>query len=297
MTAPAGHRSRVIGSPLAGVHGTLIESDRRYGKHWHATYGVGLLEAGAQSSASGRGEVDAYAGDLITTNPGEVHDGRPLGAPARRWRMIYLEPEVLRGMLDDPGAHAADALALTRPVMQDGRLRASLSNCLRRMETGHAAHWTNPLHRLAFEEALVETCGMLLARHATAAMEAAPRMRVVPGRGEPPGDPIARARQRIADDPLDAPGLSELAALAQLSKYQFLRRFAQRYGLTPHAWLLVRRVEHARRLIAAGQTLAESAAASGFADQAHMSRLFLRHFGYTPGAWRAAQHTALRPGG
>lgn len=297
MTAPARHRSRVIGSPLAGVHGTLIESDRCYGKHWHATYGVGLLEAGAQSSASGRGEVDAYAGDLITTNPGEVHDGRPLGAPTRRWRMVYLEPEVLRGMLDDSVAAGADALALTRPVMQDGRLRASLSNLLHRMDAGYATRWADALHRLAFEEALVETCGVLLARHATAGMEDVTRMRAARGRGEPSGDALALARQRIADDPVDAPGLSELAALAQLSKYQFLRRFARRYGLTPHAWLLARRVEHARQLITAGQTLADSAAASGFADQAHMSRLFLRHFGYTPGAWRAAQRAAPRSGG
>jgi AraC-like DNA-binding protein len=44
----------------------------------------------------------------------------------------------------------------------------------------------------------------------------------------------------------------------------------------------------ARALIAAGEPLAEAAAAAGFADQPHLTRHFVRAYGYTPGAWRAA---------
>jgi hypothetical protein len=54
MKSAAGHhRSQVFGTPWEGVHGTAIESARHYGRHWHATYGLGLLEQGAQRSASG----------------------------------------------------------------------------------------------------------------------------------------------------------------------------------------------------------------------------------------------------
>jgi AraC-like ligand binding domain len=85
------HRARVFSSPWKGIYCTHIESGRHFGRHWHATYGFGFLEHGAHSSASGRGNVDAYAGDVITTNPGEVHDGRPLGGPSRRWRIVYVD--------------------------------------------------------------------------------------------------------------------------------------------------------------------------------------------------------------
>jgi AraC-like DNA-binding protein len=44
------------------------------------------------------------------------------------------------------------------------------------------------------------------------------------------------------------------------------------------------RVHRARDLILRGVALAETAAAVGFADQAHMSRAFRRTLGYTPGA-------------
>src|SRR5687768_9962782 len=110
---PVPHRSRVLASPWPGVYGTHIDSGRHFGRHSHATYGIGVLEAGAQRSASGRGVVEAHAGDLITTNPGEVHDGRPLGGPSRRWRMLYLEPQVLAAMAGT-GA-AGQRLELTRP--------------------------------------------------------------------------------------------------------------------------------------------------------------------------------------
>jgi AraC-like DNA-binding protein len=54
----------------------------------------------------------------------------------------------------------------------------------------------------------------------------------------------------------------------------------------PHAWLLQRRAEKARGLIRNGSSLAAAAASCGFADQSHMTRVFVRQFGFTPGAWK-----------
>src|SRR2546426_4351702 len=86
----------------------------------------------------------------------------------------------------------------------------------------------------------------------------------------------------------DAPSLADLARLTGLSRYQVLRRFERAYGLPPHAWLLRRRAERARVLIRDGCTLAAAALETGFADQSHMTRVFARQFGFTPGAWRRA---------
>jgi AraC-like DNA-binding protein len=61
--------------------------------------------------------------------------------------------------------------------------------------------------------------------------------------------------------------------------------------LPPHAWLRQQRVLRARALISQGHTLADVAAACGFADQPHMTRSFVQQFGFTPGAW---QHAALQ---
>lgn len=251
----------MLGTPWDGVYCTHIESARHYGRHWHATYGMGFVEHGAQRSASGCGNVDAYAGDVITTNPGEVHDGRPLGGSSRRWRIVYFEPGVLASM------GGADA-AITRPVIQDAPLRNALRRLFMLLENRGEA--------LACEEALVRACARLIERHTTAV-----QARELGGDVEP-------VRERLADDSQSTPTLSELASLAGLSRYQVLRRFVKSYGVPPHAWLLQRRAERARGLIRDGSSLVAAAAACGFSDQSHMTRVFVRQFGFTPGAWQKA---------
>ncbi|MBJ2156912.1 AraC family transcriptional regulator [Variovorax sp. IB41] len=271
MKTPPDHRSQVFGTPWEGVHGTAIESARHYGRHWHSTYGLGLLEQGAQRSASGRGKVDAYVGDLIATNPGEVHDGQPLGGPSRRWRMVYFDAGVMAAMNGDV---AAD-VALTRPVIQDARLGDTLRRLFTRLDDWRiASPDARRAESLACEESMAEVCGLLRDNHSTAA----------PSR-EASAD-VRQVRERLADELLAPPTLAELAAMTGLSTYQVLRRFEKTYGVPPHAWLVLQRSERARHLIRHGAGLAEAAAASGFADQSHMTRIFTRQFGFTPGAWQ-----------
>lgn len=269
MSAPDQHQCRVFGAPWPGVYGVQTDSARSFGRHMHGSFGIGWLEAGAQRSASGRGQVEAFAGDLLAHNPGEVHDGRPLGQVSRRWSMLHLEPAVLAGMADGQGQ-----VELLRPVMRDARLQQALVRALQRLQ-----HWqTHDAGRLACEEALAQVCGLLLARHAT----------VAPARAEMGA--LQHVRERLADDQLQVPTLDALARLAGMGgRYQLLRCFARVHGLPPHAWLLQQRAERARQLIAAGAVLADAALAAGFADQSHMTRVFVRQFGYTPGAWRQAK--------
>jgi AraC-like DNA-binding protein len=271
------HHSRVLASPWPGVYATETESARHYGRHWHSSYGFGLIDDGAHRSGSSRGAVDAYAGDMVCANPGEVHDGRPLGGPSRRWRTVYVEPQVLASIAAPPGSNASCDAEFTAPAFSDPRLRRALLRLLHRLDA-----WTGagPAGRageaLACEEALAEACGLMLRDHSTAA-----------ARPDEKGD-LARVRERLADAPLAAPTLAELAALAGVGKFQLLRGFKKAYGVTPHDWQLQLRADHARGLIRAGVGLAEAAARTGFADQSHMTRVFVRRFGFTPGAWRRA---------
>lgn len=268
------HRSRVLASPWPGVYATEIESARHFGRHWHTSYGFGLMDDGAHRSASGRGAVDAYAGDIVCTNPGEVHDGRPLGAPSRRWRTVYLEPQVLAEMA---GLQCAPcAVAFTQPAFSDERMRRALLRLLRWLDAWNDGRAARNGDVLACEEALARACGLMLRDHSTAAP-------LPEGAAD-----VARVRERLADAPLAAPNLGELAALAGLGKFQLLRRFKKAYGVTPHDWLLQQRADRARGLIRQGLGLSEAAASSGFADQSHMTRVFMRRFGFTPGVWQQA---------
>jgi AraC-like DNA-binding protein len=100
---------------------------------------------------------------------------------------------------------------------------------------------------------------------------------------------ISRARDRLDSDPASMITIEELAAESGLGRFRLVRDFAHATGLTPHAYLLQRRTELTRRMIAGGTPLAEAAIAAGFADQSHMTRNFTRRYGYTPGAYLAAR--------
>jgi AraC-like DNA-binding protein len=189
--------------------------------------------------------------------------------------MIYLDPAAMASVADDGAAPAAD-VRLTRPVFRDRTLVPALRHLWRRLERWRAVAPASDEATLACEEALVRAAGLLLNRHSTAtpAFDA--------------GADVAWVRERLADDLAGTPSLAQLGALVGLSRYQVLRRFERVYGLTPFRWQRQVRAERARALIGAGRTLAEASATCGFSDQSHMTRDFVHHFGFTPGAWAAS---------
>ncbi|WP_157140512.1 helix-turn-helix domain-containing protein, partial [Achromobacter xylosoxidans] len=72
------------------------------------------------------------------------------------------------------------------------------------------------------------------------------------------------------------------------SRFQVLRAFHRATGMTPHAYQVQRRLLLARHLLRQGMALADTAAAAGFSDQSHMTRLFSRAYGLSPGRYALA---------
>jgi AraC family transcriptional regulator len=83
--------------------------------------------------------------------------------------------------------------------------------------------------------------------------------------------------------------LQEVARECHLSMSHFSRQFRRTTGLPPHKWLLARRIEVVKeKLDDRRLSLSDVAAACGFADQSHLTRVFTRMVGVSPGAWRRA---------
>lgn len=81
--------------------------------------------------------------------------------------------------------------------------------------------------------------------------------------------------------------VAELAELAGLSESWLTRAFRQSLGTPPQRWLMAERLNAAQAMMSdPARGLAEIAAATGFADQAHLTRSFRTRFGQTPGDWR-----------
>lgn len=260
---------------LDGVEATLAHTTHTFARHSHDRFGIGVVIAGGQRSASGRGPVEARATDVITVNPGEVHDGSPLDERGRAWRMLYFEPSLVTATLAECARAPLRQVELTRPVLNDPQL----SMCLTRlfsMAVHEIDEHVSP-DNLACEEALLALFAHVGRHYATLAQ---------PGRER--NGSVARARRRIDDDPASASTLADLAAEAGMSRFQLLRSFAHEVGLPPHAYRMQRRVALARQLIARGTPLVDAAVSAGFSDQSHMTRAFVRLLGVTPAGYAVA---------
>jgi len=248
------------------VQAIEARSRHAFARHSHDCYGIGLIVGGAHRSWSGRGMVEAGRGNMITCNPGEVHDGMPIG-DTREWKMLYLAPPRVAEVIADIREGASADFEFVNPVIEKHAQVQAFEAAYDAM-TGQCADAES-----AHERLILLLAGLFHDRQPPSALV-------------PPE--WARAKALIDDDPAAAITLAELAREAGVSRFQVVRGFARITGLTPHAYIVQRRLDVARAMIAAGATLANAAADCGFADQSHFNRAFVRRYGVTPGAYAEA---------
>jgi AraC-like DNA-binding protein len=257
---------------LPDVQAVVACSRHAFPRHTHDNFGIGLIVSGAHRSWSGRGMVEAGPGNIITCNPGEVHDGMPIG-DAREWTMLYLAPALVAAIVTDIREGARADFEFAEPVVHKPTDVQSLQSAYGAL-TGRGAD-----AELAQERLILLLAGLLHNKR--------PSSDVAPPE-------LTRAKARIDDDPAAATTLADLAREAGMSRFQVVRGFAKFIGLTPHAYIVQRRMDAARAMIAAGATLVDAAATCGFADQSHFNRVFVRCYGVTPGAYAQATRQSLQ---
>ena len=100
---------------------------------------------------------------------------------------------------------------------------------------------------------------------------------------------LLRVRDFIEAHLDDDLSLTVLADIACLSPYHFSRSFKEAAGVGPQRYVIQRRLERAKTLLRrTAQPLALVAQKAGFADQSHLTSIFRRELGVTPGRFRSA---------
>lgn len=124
-----------------------------------------------------------------------------------------------------------------------------------------------------------------------------------PWPGGLPSGGLARGKVRRALAHIEANLASkmetrELADVVSFSKSHFSRIFKRSLGVSPMTYVLTRRVERAKMMMATTrEQLTDIALACGFADQSHLNRSFRRMVGMSPGLWRRTMADTLRADG
>jgi AraC-like DNA-binding protein len=112
------------------------------------------------------------------------------------------------------------------------------------------------------------------------------------------GRMLAGARRFVEARLSEPADVSELARAWGMERSRFSHRFKAVTGQSPARFMVrVRLEEAARRLAQSGDTLSAVAAATGFADANHLCKVFRRHYGLSPGAYRGQLRGAGRAAG
>ena len=256
---------------LPGVEFWRVTNSTRHWAMHHDTFTASLIGGAPSLNAAWnyRGhDQDVGPGCMQLIEPGEAHRTTRVSEPASFFVMFW-HPEVLH--------QASESLGVRGPVhLQHSQtshpgMRASFQALLDGVTQANDAFYIEQ----QFSEStlqLLELCG-----------ERRPQPR-------PPGShpAVARVRARIHDEFAETLSLESLASEVGLSKFHVARCFKDAVGVPPHQYQKMLRLQHARRMIERGSNVREAAAASGFADEAHLSRSFRDWMGVTPGVWRRA---------
>ena len=243
-------------------------------EHEHHTFCLHLQTSGSVEMdwhSHGRtGHLNTGAGNLIFLTPG-TRDSLLWHGPSQRI-VASIDPSIL--------VKAARQLELSQLPdfenlwsFQDDQLRLLLTEMEREVTSGSA---TGPLYGdllgLSLSVALIRKYGHPSPTHHKGGI-AKPRLN--------------RVLEYIAANLPSEIRLEDLAAVAGLSVFHFARAFRESTGVTPHQYVLQRRIDSVKTLLRSRNWNLEAiASATGFADASHLTKAFRRHTGTTPKTWR-----------
>jgi AraC family transcriptional regulator len=237
-----------------------LSAERRY-----AGPCLGVVIEGVFDYRADNGAGLAAPGAIVFGNAGERFGCRRLSDAGNRRAVIALDPDALAEAANDCGLPDG---AFRTAVVAPSRRSAALYAIVRRAAAGALS-----------EDELFELmgCALQLGRGARPPAARGDAGRVLA---------VARHLDAAFDEPVT---LSEMAAMARLSRFHFVRSFRAAVGESPHQYLIAARLRAAAdRLLDTREPVTGIALSVGFNDLSHFNATFRRAFGTSPGAWRRA---------
>ncbi|MGL4766638.1 MAG: AraC family transcriptional regulator [Formosimonas sp.] len=238
-----------------------------YELHSHDVFAIGAITAGACDYWHIKSRQTIAAGTVVLMNPHEAHACNPLLNQPWSYVMLYVDMAWLRdlGFATPFDACMSNDETVLAALLT---LHATLSN----------EHTTSAVKR----RALVDFFTLL---HRTLPHEPP----------KPHNAKLIRAAEFIDAQYANPVRLTDVCVAANLSAAHLVRAFKTQYGMTPHAYLINRRINHAQKQLKQGDSIAQVAHQLGFADQAHFQRRFKRATAATPEQYRTTTPTAHTP--
>lgn len=241
-----------------------------YAKHSHETFSIGAVTGGRSVYVSRHASEWIGGGAVVMMNPDDVHACNPVADERWSYCMLHVDVAWFTNLQHELGFSENHAFrAFSQTLTTDSQLFDDLNHL-------HAILVDNDVELLRKESAAVAFFAEVQQKLNPASLPDHDASRQ-----------LSRAAEFIAENCTRALTLDDVCNAAELSPSHLIRAFKQRYGMTPHAYLINRRIQYSRAQLRRGRLIADVALDAGFADQAHLQRTFKRLVAATPGQYRS----------
>lgn len=240
-----------------------------YSRHSHEVFSIGAITAGQSTYLHEKTSQRVQTGTVVLMNPGEVHACNPIADQPWAYLMLYVDSQWLKALQQDLSLNPhPDFQPLAATHSTDPKLFSGLTGLYQTLIDADAPLLQKQCSAVSFFTLMQQTLGTSAVRPEQAIQR------------------IERVAQFIHDNFKHPISLDDMCSAANLSGSYLIRAFEQRYHMTPHAYLINLRIQHARTRLKAGSLIVDVAHELGFADQAHFQRVFKKHLAATPGQYR-----------
>lgn len=260
-----------------------------YAPHSHKQWSLGAITHGISTFQYRDDHYDISEGDLVLMNPEWVHSCNPVDNQPWAYWMLYVDSDWLTQLRIELGLQTdAQWRDIHTAVVTESASKASPYHWYQ-LYCDMAAALTDPQAETLEKQSLFVDFMALLMEYLDQQQGATK---------QPSNSSDSSALDDVAgylDRALtDAPTLEDLIELANCSEGHLIRSFRRRYGLTPHAYLLNRRIQKSQELLRNGCDITEVAQQLAFADQAHFQRTFKKLTATTPGQYQLNARVAAK---
>jgi AraC-like DNA-binding protein len=231
-------------------------SHQAYKRHHHSQLSIGAILEGETCCQCDEKEYLLNSGDLIVIPSLAPHSCNPVNGRFRSYHMLYLDAQWCLDHL--PALSSNQQLYPRNPVIRDPQLFQCYLRLVALIQRKKTTQITDAAQALLRSLPLQS----VKAEHLSPAS--------------------AYLRERLQSSLVAPPSLDDLAYECRMRKETLIRNFKQDTGLTPGSYLNILRVDYARQRLRAGDEIADVGYQSGFADQSHFHRTFVRYTAATP---------------
>ena len=236
------------------LHARFVE--HQYPPHTHDSWTVIIVDRGAIRYDLDRHHRGADCRTVSVLPPHVTHDGRAATDVGFRKRVVYLDTTLVPTTLV---GRSVDRSEISDPVLR--RDLARLHDSLRARDEA-----------LDAESRVARVVTQLRAQLGDRTDSAETDVRLA-----------HQLRDFLAAYAFGPVTLTDASRVLERSIGHMTRDFTATFSISPHAFVIGRRIDRARHLLLAGQPAAEVATEVGFFDQAHFTRHFRKHTSTTPG--------------